>query len=92
MRIQGSNNAGQVQPKTGDAAAKSKEQVDPGATDGAAVVSLGEAAQKASSRLSNEINARLEEVRLQLSRDEYPIDLDLLATRIVDDEFSRAGS
>jgi anti-sigma28 factor (negative regulator of flagellin synthesis) len=35
--------------------------------------------------------ARLQTIRAMLDRGDYPVDLDQLASRIVDDEFLRAG-
>jgi hypothetical protein len=34
---------------------------------------------------------RLQAIRAMLDKGDYPVDLDVLATRIVDDEFLRAG-
>ena len=96
MRIHGPNNLGGIRQESTDSPAKAKLQHNqPSAKDDAAVVTLGKTAEKAnvaSERLNDEIRSRLEEVRLQLSRNEYPIDLDRLAERIVDDELARSGT
>jgi len=36
--------------------------------------------------------ARLQEIRALIDKGEYPVDLDVLARRIVDDELLRSGS
>ena len=64
----------------------------PAAPSGASVVSLSSAASAlAPEETSETITARLEKIRAMLARGTYPVDLDLLASRIVDDESMRGG-
>ena len=59
---------------------------------GASVVSLSSAAVAVPSHAASQsITARLEKIRALLDAGEYPMDLDALASRIVDDEIVRAG-
>lgn len=57
----------------------------------AAVVTLSSAGAAVQAGASDPImSARLEQIRLLIDRGEYPIDLDLLATRIAEDEVARS--
>jgi len=60
----------------------------------ASVVKLstaGIAASAEPSSASATTTSRLQTIRAMLDKGDYPVDLDLLATRIVDDEVLRAG-
>ncbi len=97
MRIQGPNSQAIANAAT-DAASKSNaeraERKEQAASSKAVVVNIGEAAggaSRASARLSEEVAARLEEVRSQLQAGTYGIDFERLAERIASDELARAG-
>jgi anti-sigma28 factor (negative regulator of flagellin synthesis) len=67
-------------------------QLARGARD-TAVVSLSESAAATSAeRPAAALDARLERIRAQIDRGDYPIDLELLASRIVDDDLLRGGA
>lgn len=58
--------------------------------EAAAVVSLSVAGAAVASGPSNaEITARIDKLRAAIAKGDYPIDLDALASRIVDDELVR---
>lgn len=63
----------------------------------ASIVSLSAAGASASSETrpatgsTSTTTTRLQTIRAQLDKGNYPVDLDVLASRIVDDEFLRAG-
>jgi anti-sigma28 factor (negative regulator of flagellin synthesis) len=59
--------------------------------ESASVVALSSAASTAANGPSPTITSRIERIRSLLERGAYPIDLDVLASRIVDDEVLRAG-
>lgn len=63
-----------------------------GAQTGASVVSLSSAAAAipAEGTPPPHIAARLEKIRAMLDRGDYPVDLDMLASRIVEDDALRA--
>jgi anti-sigma28 factor (negative regulator of flagellin synthesis) len=64
------------------------------ASGDASVVKLSTAGLAASSEASPSAattTSRLQTIRAMLDKGDYPVDLDLLATRIVDDEVLRAG-
>jgi anti-sigma28 factor (negative regulator of flagellin synthesis) len=65
---------------------------DPQAT-ASSVVKLSSAGAAASSdvRPAATTTTRLQAIRAMLDKGDYPVDLDMLASRIVDDEFVRAG-
>lgn len=69
-------------PKAGDAPSSS-----------ASVVKLSAAGMTASaeSAASPTTTSRLQTIRAMLDKGDYPVDLDVLATRIVDDEVLRVG-
>jgi hypothetical protein len=61
---------------------------------GASVVKLstaGAAASAESTPTAATTTTRLQTIRAMLDRGDYPVDLDLLASRIVDDEVLRVG-
>jgi anti-sigma28 factor (negative regulator of flagellin synthesis) len=65
----------------------------PAADQDASVVELSAAAAQTASvtEPSPSITSRIERIRTLLERGAYPIDLDVLASRIVDDDVLRAG-
>ncbi len=63
-------------------------------SDSASVVKLSSAGAAASAEpgpASATTTSRLQTIRAMLDKGEYPVDLDLLASRIVDDDLLRAG-
>jgi anti-sigma28 factor (negative regulator of flagellin synthesis) len=61
---------------------------------GSAVVKLSAAGAAASAEAgpaAATTTSRLQTIRAMLDKGDYPVDLDVLATRIVDDELLRAG-
>ncbi len=57
----------------------------------AAVVTLSSAGAAVQAGSPDPImSARLEQLRLQIDRGDYPMDLDLLSSRIADDELARS--
>ena len=74
------------------ASAKATER-RPG-VEAAAIVALSRPAVSTSpsEETSPAMSARLDKIRALLDAGEYPIDLDQLATHIVDDEWLRGGS
>jgi len=63
------------------------------ASSGASVVKLSTAgaAVSAEATAAPTTTTRLQTIRSMLDKGDYPVDLDALATRIVDDELVRAG-
>jgi anti-sigma28 factor (negative regulator of flagellin synthesis) len=57
----------------------------------ASVVALSPVAAQAVSEPQPSITSRIEKLRSLLERGAFPVDLDVLAARIVDDEVLRAG-
>ncbi len=57
----------------------------------ASVVTLSSAGATASAATPPEMSAKLAHIRAQLEKGDYPVDLDKLASRIVDDEVLREG-
>ena len=87
--------------KGGQPAATAQTQSAPAPSSPAAVVTLSSAATGASAaKTTGEIKdmpdpkvlARIAQIRQQLQNGSYPIDLDVLATRIADDEVARGAS
>jgi hypothetical protein len=62
------------------------------ADEGAAIVALSRPTSAVADAPSPAMASRLDRIRALLDAGEYPIDLDQLATRIVDDESLRGGS
>ncbi len=58
----------------------------------ATVVKLSAGATAATAESDQILDARLERIRGLIDRGEYPIDLDLLSSRIVDDDLLRGGT
>jgi anti-sigma28 factor (negative regulator of flagellin synthesis) len=63
---------------------------DPASTS-ASVVKLSAAGASASASVAPTTTSRLQTIRAMLDKGDYPVDLDLLASRIVDDELLRVG-
>jgi hypothetical protein len=57
----------------------------------ASVVKLSAAGASASAAVAPTTTTRLQTIRAMLDKGDYPVDLDLLASRIVDDELLRSG-
>lgn len=75
-------------PTGASSASKSSEP------EGASVVKLssaGAAASADTSAAAPTTTTRLQTIRAMLDKGDYPVDLDLLASRIVDDDVLRAG-
>ena len=82
-----------ISPATRDAR-ETPSATKPGDTaTGASVVKLSAAGMTASAEAaaSPTTTSRLQTIRAMLDKGDYPVDLDLLATRIVDDETLRVG-
>ena len=82
--------------------ARETRDTSPGATstkaspgEGASIVKLSSAGSAASADASASAapttTTRLQTIRAMLDKGDYPVDLDLLASRIVDDDVLRAG-
>jgi anti-sigma28 factor (negative regulator of flagellin synthesis) len=70
-------------PKAGEASASSASVVK--------LSTAGAAASAEATPTSPTTTSRLQTIRAMLDKGDYPVDLDLLASRIVDDEVIRAG-
>jgi len=68
---------------------KAPTKAAPASSEGAAVVKLSEAASTATTEA--DMTARVAHIRALIRAGEYPVDLDMLASRIVDDELLRVG-
>lgn len=71
--------------------AEGERRSRPGSTPPASVAAPPPAAGTAGAR-PVAVTARLERIRAMLEAGEYPVDLDQLAARIVDDDLLRAGT
>jgi anti-sigma28 factor (negative regulator of flagellin synthesis) len=82
-----------ISPATRDAREAPSTARTGEAASSASVVKLSAAGMTASAEAaaSPTTTSRLQTIRAMLDRGDYPVDLDLLATRIVDDEVLRAG-
>jgi flagellar biosynthesis anti-sigma factor FlgM len=80
-----------VSPATLEGGTKSQTPAkSPAAPEGSSVVELSAAASSvAPSENSPTMAARIERIRALLDRGEYPVDLEMLASRIVDDDILR---
>jgi flagellar biosynthesis anti-sigma factor FlgM len=60
---------------------------------GSSVVTLSSAASAVAPEATSppSVADRIDKIRSLLERGEYPVDLELLASRIVDDDFARSG-
>jgi anti-sigma28 factor (negative regulator of flagellin synthesis) len=83
-----------ITPITLDTSSKAQQAPKGGAAPagGASVVSLSSAAAAipAEGTPPPHIAARLDKIRAMLDRGDYPVDLDMLASRIVEDDALRA--
>jgi len=84
-----------ISPATRDAREAPSTAAKPSdaAASSASVVKLSAAGMSASAEAaaSPTTTSRLQTIRAMLDKGDYPVDLDVLATRIVDDEMLRAG-
>lgn len=88
MRIDPNVIVSQVAPTTREG--KQATRATEGKDSSASVVSLSSAAGAAAAeKPSQGITARLSAIRSSIERGDYPIDLDKLASRIVDDDLVR---
>jgi flagellar biosynthesis anti-sigma factor FlgM len=73
------------------AAAKGSESPPAAAHGGAAIVALSHAASRVESHHGTPaaVTAKIERIRELIARGEYAVDLDVLATRVVDDDILR---
>jgi anti-sigma28 factor (negative regulator of flagellin synthesis) len=78
-----------TEPKPRDARAHEDGSTTPPRDDSSIVDISDIASAAATSGPSSGITARIARIRELLVRGEYPVDLDMLAERIVDDEASR---
>ncbi|MEO8698613.1 MAG: hypothetical protein ABI867_01185 [Kofleriaceae bacterium] len=86
MRIDPSHS---ISPVSLDAPKPQTPSTPPAAPAAASVVTLS-AAATAHPSAQPAINVRLEKIRAMLESGEYPVDLDMLASRIIDDEMLRS--
>ena len=82
-----------ISPVTRDAREPSSSAQTGDTAAGASVVKLSAAGMTASAEAaaSPTTTSRLQTIRAMLDKGDYPVDLDLLASRIVDDEMLRVG-
>ena len=79
-----------VSPTTLDTPRAQTPSTPPAAPAAATVVHLSAAASAAPPPAEAAVNVRLLKIRAMLESGEYPVDLDMLASRIVDDEMLRS--
>jgi anti-sigma28 factor (negative regulator of flagellin synthesis) len=87
-------NSRDAQPaKASDASTQSQAAsvVQLSSAGASAAAGTAAATGSSSSSTSATTTTRLATIRAQLDKGKYPVDLDVLASRIVDDEFVRAG-
>jgi anti-sigma28 factor (negative regulator of flagellin synthesis) len=81
-----------ISPVTRDAREPSAAPSGQAASSASVVkLSAAGAAVSAESAASPTTTTRLQTIRAMLDKGDYPVDLDLLASRIVDDDLLRAG-
>lgn len=83
-----------ISPVTRDAPQTPSTAKSDAAASGASVVKLSAAGASASAgaaAVAPTTTSRLQTIRAMLDKGDYPVDLDQLASRIVDDELLRAG-
>ncbi|HEY6175192.1 MAG TPA: hypothetical protein VIX73_12130 [Kofleriaceae bacterium] len=82
-----------ISPVTRDARETPSAAKSDDAASSASVVKLSAAGMTASAEAaaSPTTTSRLQTIRAMLDKGDYPVDLDLLASRIVDDEVIRVG-
>lgn len=92
MRIDPNVVAAPIARDTREAPASTKTG-DTSSTSASSVVKLSSAgaAASADAKPAATTTSRLDTIRAMLDKGDYPVDLDVLASRIVDDEFLRAG-
>jgi anti-sigma28 factor (negative regulator of flagellin synthesis) len=81
-----------ISPVTRDARETPAAKTSDAAGSGASVVKLSAAGMTASAEAaaSPTTTSRLQTIRAMLDKGDYPVDLDMLASRIVDDEVLRS--
>jgi anti-sigma28 factor (negative regulator of flagellin synthesis) len=89
MRIDPRVTVTPVDTKKSDA--KASKPASTGSSDASVVVLSSAASAISPAETSETIAARLDKIRSMLQKGTYPVDLDLLAARIVDDETMRGG-
>lgn len=82
-----------ISPVTRDARESTSTVKSGDTATGASIVKLSAAGMTASAEAaaSPTTTSRLQTIRAMLDKGDYPVDLDLLASRIVDDEMLRVG-
>lgn len=82
-----------ISPVTRDTRETLAAKTSDAASSGASVVKLSAAGMTASAEAaaSPTTTSRLQTIRAMLDKGDYPVDLDMLASRIVDDEVLRVG-
>jgi anti-sigma28 factor (negative regulator of flagellin synthesis) len=81
-----------ISPVTREAREPSAGKANDAASSASVVkLSAAGAAVSAESAASPTTTTRLQTIRSMLDKGDYPVDLDLLASRIVDDDLLRAG-
>ncbi len=82
-----------ISPVTRDARETPAAKTSDASSSGASVVKLSAAGMTASAEAaaSPTTTSRLQTIRAMLDKGDYPVDLDMLASRIVDDEVLRVG-
>jgi len=81
-----------ISPVTREAREPSANKANDAASSASVVkLSAAGAAVSAESAASPTTTTRLQTIRAMLDKGDYPVDLDLLASRIVDDDLLRAG-
>jgi len=63
----------------------------PAPSDSSTIVDISQAAQAASETTDPKVTQRIAEIKTMLQTGAYPVDLEKLASRIVDDELLRGG-
>lgn len=93
MRIDPNVVAAPIARDSREASASTKTGDTSSSSEASSVVKLSTAGAAASSDIkpAATTTSRLDTIRAMLDKGAYPVDLDVLASRIVDDEFLRAG-
>lgn len=81
-----------VQSSTAGDARKPRAASEPGGNATVVRLSAGATAVSPHAESDGVADAKLERIRALIDRGEYPIDLDMLSSRIVDDDILRGGA
>jgi flagellar biosynthesis anti-sigma factor FlgM len=81
-----------VVPITKDTSTGAKAAPRSGPSGSSTVVTLSASATASASAQPVDVTSRLDRIRALLDKGDYPVDLDKLASRIVDDESTRGGT